>query len=98
LNADYTFSTDPWPAYSEEVKDLITRMLVLKPELRIPLHIAIDHDWFSSATHAPKLEEKVDEIIPVLRKLNKYTVPKKFKQMATQIALNHLTADHYKDL
>ena len=73
-------------------------MLVYQPESRITLSDALEHDWFKVQHATVRLEESLEQIAPIIKRLHQYTAPKKFKQMATQIALNHLTAEKYVEL
>jgi calcium-dependent protein kinase len=47
LKGPLDFSSDPWPAISEDAKDLIRKMLVRKPKKRLTAHEVLCQFYFT---------------------------------------------------
>lgn len=50
ITADYVFLEPWWDEISADAKDLISRMLVINPELRITIDEIYQHPWMADAT------------------------------------------------
>jgi len=48
-NADFSFPSPFWDKKSEDVKDLIKKMIVVDPETRLTLDQVLAHPWFADA-------------------------------------------------
>lgn len=90
-HADYEFEPDVWGPVSIEAKDLLTKMLVVRPAKRISLPAALGHAWFSGAA-APPLSRTV------LSSLQQYKAPKKLQQEVMKIMIKFLSAEEIEEL
>jgi len=90
-HADYDFDTDTWDPVSIEAKDLVTKMLVVRPAKRISLPSALGHAWFSGAA-APPLSRNV------LSSLQQYKAPKKLQQEVMKIMIKFLSAEEIEEM
>lgn len=89
--ADYEFDREAWDPVSPEAKDLITKMMVVRPSKRISLPAALAHAWFNGAA-APPLSRNV------LTSLQQYKAPKKLQQEVMKIMIKFLSAEEIEEL
>jgi calcium-dependent protein kinase len=59
LNCRYSFNDPKWNLVSEEAKDLISRLLVVDPLLRLSIPSALCHSWFSNLTGLPPVKLEI---------------------------------------
>lgn len=46
MDASYNMDPEEWREYSPEVKDLVSKLLIKDPKLRMTASEAINHSWF----------------------------------------------------
>mmetsp|Transcript_19750 Transcript_19750/g.19862 ORF Transcript_19750/g.19862 Transcript_19750/m.19862 type:complete len:377 (+) Transcript_19750:111-1241(+) len=79
--AQYEFHPEYWGAVSDEAKDLISKLLALKPEERLTAEEALKHSWVqrdAKELEARNLNENLDQF-------KKYVATAKFKAAARAI-------------
>lgn len=91
----FSFSAQEWGGYTPEVRDLITRMLIVDPKSRITLPGALKHKWF---TELASRRSSVEVPRAVLTSLKKYKAPSKLQHEAMKIIVKHLSAKDIEDL
>ena len=46
MDASYSMDSEEWKEYSPEAKDLVSKLLIKDPKLRMTASEAINHSWF----------------------------------------------------
>lgn len=69
---DYDFPAPYWTNVSEEAKDFIRKILVVKPEKRLSLEKLLEHPWLTTDANS--------NLTAMLPKLHEYNGMRKFKQ------------------
>ena len=46
MDASYSMDSEEWKEYSPEAKDLVSKLLIKDPKLRMTASEAINHPWF----------------------------------------------------
>lgn len=75
ITADYVFLAPWWDEISADAKDLVSRMLVVNPELRITIDEIYSHPWMADAV-APQPLSYFPEHLPVSSSLHGLAPPK----------------------
>ncbi|CAI5756655.1 unnamed protein product [Candida verbasci] len=60
LNGDFVFLKPWWDEISDDVKDLITKMLEVNPEKRITIDEIYQHKWIKKGNQKEEVEEESD--------------------------------------
>ncbi|KAL8196093.1 hypothetical protein R6Q57_025093 [Mikania cordata] len=89
LRSVINFKRDPWPKVSENVKDLVKRMLDPDPKHRITAQQVLEHPWLFNAKAAPNVS--LGEV--VRSRLKQFSVMNKFKKQALRVIAEHLSVD-----
>ncbi|XP_022868385.1 calcium-dependent protein kinase 5-like [Olea europaea var. sylvestris] len=79
------FDSDPWPLISESAKDLIRKMLCMRPSERLTAHEVLCHPWISENGVAP--DRALDPA--VLSRLKQFSAMNKLKKMALRVCNEH---------
>ena len=90
----FNFKGEEWENSSPQVKDLISRMLVVDTMHRITLEEVATHPWFSVASGQPRYSIPKE----ILDKLKNYKTPKKLKLEAMRVAVRLLSVEQIEDL
>jgi len=61
LNAKYSFLKRDWKDISEEAKDFIQRVLVVKPEERISFQEALEHPWITVKSMSLNIYQRLSQ-------------------------------------
>ena len=94
--AEFDFSGHEWDEYSSDVKDLISRMLVVDPGHRITLPTALRHKWLCSYQSSRRSSVEIPH--SVLSMLHKYRPPAKLQGEAMKVMVKHLSAKDIEGL
>ncbi|KAL0348555.1 UNVERIFIED_CONTAM: Calcium-dependent protein kinase [Sesamum angustifolium] len=78
LKGHIDFDSDPWPLISESGKDLIRKMLCMRPSERLTAHEVLCHPWICENGVAP--DRALDPA--VLSRLKQFSAMNKLKKMA----------------
>lgn len=90
LEGSFDFSRECWKNISDESKDLIQQMLVVKPSQRINVNSALNHDLFKSRLERkPSLKEK----LLVFNSLKKFSSPSKLWNEAMRIFVRNFSIE-----
>ena len=88
VTEEVVFSEKVWGTISDNVKDLICKMLVVQPHLRLPATEVIRHDWFRVATvesnQAPKPPTRRQSVKHKKQEARKAQLLLEFKRAAAQ--------------
>ncbi|KAF3788631.1 Calcium-dependent protein kinase 1 [Nymphaea thermarum] len=94
LHGDLDFSMDPWPAISDEAKDLLKKMLTRNPKKRPSAHEVLCHPWVQVDGVAP--DKPLDSA--VLSRLKQFSAMNKLKKMALRVIADSLSEDEIAGL
>ncbi|KAG2274375.1 hypothetical protein Bca52824_056930 [Brassica carinata] len=90
LQGKLDFETSPWPSISENVKDLIKKMLESNPKKRLTAHQAYQHHpWIVDDTVAPY--KPLD--FAVVSRLKRFSAMNKLKKMALRVVAKRLSEE-----
>ncbi|CAN6440021.1 unnamed protein product [Victoria cruziana] len=85
---------DPWPAVSDEAKDLLTKMLIRNPKKRLSAHEVLCHPWVQVDGVAP--DKPLDSA--VLSRLKQFSAMNKLKKMALRVIADSLSEEEIAGL
>ncbi|XP_047942351.1 calcium-dependent protein kinase 4 [Salvia hispanica] len=88
------FDSDPWPLISESAKDLIRKMLCMKPSERLTAHEVLCHPWICENGVAP--DRALDPA--VLSRLKQFSAMNKLKKMALRVIAESLSEEEIAGL
>ncbi|KAJ4788493.1 Calcium-dependent protein kinase family protein [Rhynchospora pubera] len=94
LKGQLDFSSDPWPAISEDSKDLIRKMLIREPKKRLNAHEVLCHPWMRVDGVAP--DKPLDSA--VLTRLKQFSAMNKLKKMALRVIAENLSEEELAGL
>ncbi|CAN6440018.1 unnamed protein product [Victoria cruziana] len=94
LHGQLDFSMDPWPAVSDEAKDLLTKMLIRNPKKRLSAHEVLCHPWVQVDGVAP--DKPLDSA--VLSRLKQFSAMNKLKKMALRVIADSLSEEEIAGL
>ncbi|CAA0816813.1 Calcium-dependent protein kinase 6 [Striga hermonthica] len=94
LKGHIDFESDPWPLISESAKDLIRKMLCMKPSERLTAHQVLCHPWISEHGVAP--DRALDPA--VLSRLKQFSAMNKLKKMALRVIAESLSEEEIAGL
>ena len=92
LKADLDFCTEPWPAVSDDAKEVISGMLTRDPRQRWTIPQVLNHKWMRGNARDTPLDSAV------LKRLQHFTKMNKLKRRALQIIAGSLTQDEIAGL
>ncbi|CAM8974329.1 unnamed protein product [Rhodiola kirilowii] len=94
LKGDIDFDSDPWPIISDSAKDLIKKMLCMKPAERLTAHEVLCHPWICENGVAP--DRALDPA--VLSRLKQFSAMNKLKKMALRVIAERLSEEEIAGL
>ncbi|KAL6643557.1 hypothetical protein ACP70R_018323 [Stipagrostis hirtigluma subsp. patula] len=94
LHGELDFESDPWPAVSENAKDLLRKVLVRDPTKRLTAHEVLCHPWLKSIGSAP--DKPLDSA--VLSRLKQFSAMNKLKKMALRVIAENLSEEEIAGL
>ncbi|XP_021901192.1 calcium-dependent protein kinase 1-like [Carica papaya] len=94
LHGDLDFDSDPWPAISDSAKDLVRRMLVRDPRMRLTAHQVLCHPWVQVDGVAP--DKPLDSA--VLSRMKQFSAMNKLKKMALRVIAESLSNEEIAGL
>ncbi|KAL7082940.1 hypothetical protein ACP275_14G131700 [Erythranthe tilingii] len=94
LKGHIDFDSDPWPLISESAKDLIRKMLCMRPSERLTAHGVLCHPWICENGVAP------DRVLDtaVLSRLKQFSAMNKLKKMALRVIAESLSEEEIAGL
>ena len=92
MAGDYTFSTPIWNSISKAAKDLIKKMMVVKPRLRLTLNEVMQHQWVT-ARH-----EDVAVSVDVLNSIITYKPPKRLQREVLRAVVKYASPNDLSEL
>ncbi|CAG9316029.1 unnamed protein product [Blepharisma stoltei] len=92
--ADYNFDDSVWQNISESAKDLIAKMFVLNPELRITISQALKHEWLNS--FSADMSARIN--LEVFNSIKSFKTPSKLWREAMKVLVRNLSEDQLGDL
>ncbi|GHP10817.1 calcium-dependent protein kinase 19 [Pycnococcus provasolii] len=92
LKADLDFSTKPWPAVSQQAKEVVAGMLTRDPRQRWTIQQVLDHPWMKGNAKDTPLDSVV------LKRLTHFSKMNKLKRRALQIIAGTMTPDEIAGL
>ncbi|KZV41543.1 Calmodulin-domain protein kinase 5 isoform 1 [Dorcoceras hygrometricum] len=94
LKGHIDFNSDPWPLISESAKDLIRKMLCMRPSDRLTAHEVLCHPWICENGVAP--DKSLDPA--VLSRLKQFSAMNKLKKMALRVIAESLSEEEIAGL
>ncbi|KAL3514928.1 hypothetical protein ACH5RR_021830 [Cinchona calisaya] len=94
LKGHIDFESDPWPLISDSAKDLIRRMLCMRPSERLTAHEVLCHPWICENGVAP--DRALDSA--VLSRLKNFSAMNKLKKMALRVIAESLSEEEIAGL
>lgn len=94
LKGHIDFDSDPWPLISESAKDLIRKMLHMRPSERLTAHEVLCHPWICENGVAP--DRALDPA--VLSRLKQFSAMNKLKKMALRVIAESLSEEEIAGL
>ncbi|KAK6120847.1 hypothetical protein DH2020_045412 [Rehmannia glutinosa] len=94
LKGNIDFDSDPWPLISESAKDLIRKMLCMRPSERLTAHEVLCHPWICENGVAP--DRALDPA--VLSRLKQFSAMNKLKKMALRVIAESLSEEEIAGL
>ncbi|KAK4340530.1 hypothetical protein RND71_041992 [Anisodus tanguticus] len=94
LKGHIDFDSDPWPLISESAKDLIRKMLCMRPSDRLTAHEVLCHPWICENGVAP--DRALDPA--VLSRLKHFSAMNKLKKMALRVIAESLSEEEIAGL
>lgn len=94
LKGHIDFNSDPWPLISECAKDLIRKMLCMRPSDRLTAHEVLCHPWICENGVAP--DKSLDPA--VLSRLKQFSAMNKLKKMALRVIAESLSEEEIAGL
>ncbi|NP_001311517.1 calcium-dependent protein kinase 5 [Capsicum annuum] len=94
LKGHIDFDSDPWPLISESAKDLIRKMLCMRPSERLTAHEVLCHPWICENGVAP--DRALDPA--VLSRLKHFSAMNKLKKMALRVIAESLSEEEIAGL
>ncbi|MFS7914998.1 putative protein kinase CAMK-CDPK family [Helianthus anomalus] len=82
------FKRDPWPKVSDNVKDLVKKMLEPDPKSRLTAQQVLEHPWLNSKK-APNVP--LGDIVK--SRLKQFSVMNKLKKQALRVVAEHLSVE-----
>lgn len=86
LKANYKFHDDTWGDVSDEAKDLISKLLVVKANKRLSADEVLQHEWFANASLSGRDLDKAKD------NLKSFQKNKRFKAAANAIIVTNRLA------
>jgi serine/threonine protein kinase len=84
----YSFKHEEFDSVSSEGKDLIAKMLVIEPKLRLTASQILKHPWFNKFGPAQTVTKSVDQLdVKTFAKLRSYKGVSHFKRAAMNILI-----------
>merc|ERR1711998_22276 len=78
-SANFSFDPDFWSGISGDAKDLITRLLVVKPKKRLSAEAAYKHHWFQG-------DHSEGDLAKTMSQLKRHNAVRKFRRAVNVIA------------
>ncbi|VFQ91599.1 unnamed protein product [Cuscuta campestris] len=94
LKGHIDFESDPWPLISDSAKDLIRKMLCMRPSERLTAHEVLCHPWICENGVAP--DRALDPA--VLSRLKQFSAMNKLKKMALRVIAESLSEEEIAGL
>uniref|UniRef100_A0A7C9E928 non-specific serine/threonine protein kinase n=1 Tax=Opuntia streptacantha TaxID=393608 RepID=A0A7C9E928_OPUST len=94
LKGHIDFESDPWPIISDSAKDLIRKMLCMRPSERLTAHQVLCHPWICEHGVAP--DRALDPA--VLSRLKHFSAMNKLKKMALRVIAESLSEEEIAGL
>nr|ABK79679.2 calcium-dependent protein kinase 3 [Rubia cordifolia] len=94
LKGHIDFDSDPWPLISHSAKDLIRKMLCMRPAERLTAHEVLCHPWICENGVAP--DRALDPA--VLSRLKNFSAMNKLKKMALRVIAESLSEEEIAGL
>nr|BCU41347.1 calcium-dependent protein kinase [Gentiana scabra] len=94
LKGHIDFDSDPWPLISDSAKDLIRKMLCMRPSERLSAHQVLCHPWICEHGVAP--DKALDAA--VLSRLKQFSAMNKLKKMALRVIAESLSEEEIAGL
>ncbi|KAL6494880.1 Calcium-dependent protein kinase 5 [Orobanche gracilis] len=94
LKGHIDFGSDPWPLISESAKDLIRKMLCMRPSERSTAHEVLCHPWICENGVAP--DKALDPA--VLSRLKQFSAMNRLKKMALRVIAESLSEEEIAGL
>ncbi|KAI3716660.1 hypothetical protein L1987_67684 [Smallanthus sonchifolius] len=83
------FKRDPWPKISDNVKDLVKKMLEPDPKSRLTAQQVLDHPWLLNSKKAPNVP--LGEVVK--SRLKQFLMMNKLKKQALRVVAEHLSVE-----
>lgn len=82
MSGKFTMDGPEWKKISSSAKDLVHKLLELKPEKRFTAQEAIDHPWIQEKHNAVMIRDKVDEgvLTSALQNIKNFNAKEKLQQ------------------
>ncbi|KAG9148709.1 hypothetical protein Leryth_013393 [Lithospermum erythrorhizon] len=94
LKGHIDFESDPWPLISDSAKDLIRKMLCMRPSERLTAHEVLCHPWICENGVAP--DRALDPA--VLSRLKQFSAMNKLKKMALRVIAERMSEEEIAGL
>lgn len=91
---NYSMDFEEFKEASQDVKDLIQRLLVLEPEKRLSIPDILQHNWFT--LHNTQSSKQLP--LRVLSSLKKFKAPSKLQQESMKILIRLLRTEEIEEL
>ncbi|MCO5547017.1 hypothetical protein L7F22_000457 [Adiantum nelumboides] len=88
------FTSSPWPSISEGAKDLLRKMLVYDPKLRLKPYDILSHSWIRVDGEAP--DKPLDSV--VLTRIKRFQAMNKLKRVALKVIADSLSEEEIMGL
>ena len=86
----FCFPKEEWDIMSNEVKDLITKMLTYEPSKRISAKKILEHPWFSQ--YEEKIKQDINVAKSALENMKRFKRNKKFEHATIGFIINQLVS------
>ncbi|CAI9780266.1 unnamed protein product [Fraxinus pennsylvanica] len=94
LKGELDFVSEPWPNISDNAKDLVRRMLVRDPKMRLTAHQVLCHPWVQVDGVAP--DKPLDSA--VLTRLKQFSAMNRLKKIAVRVIAECLSEEEIAGL
>jgi len=91
----FTFVKQDWVGVSDDAKNLITKLLLMKPQERFTAQQALQHVWIKQKAPRAKKEPLNSSLVDNLRQFRSTS---KFKKVALQVIASQLSEEKIKGL
>ena len=100
MKADFHFNHAEFDSVSQECKDLISKLLVIKPDKRLNGQQALAHPWFNNLSNSNAGSSHTDVKInsQVLERLKSFKGVSTFKKAAMNLLVKTASDDEVKEL